>query len=67
VGYRGLTVLARHCHLEDAEIVLGHGCRIAVPVVEVTDEVCARSIWRPLAVYDIAVGLHLETILLVAL
>jgi hypothetical protein len=67
MGYRGLTVLARYCYLENAEIVLGHGCRIAVPVVEVTDEVCSHGIWRPLAVYDIAVGLDLEAILLVTL
>lgn len=67
VGNRGLAVFARYRHLEDAEAVLGHGCRIAVPVVEVADEVCSHGVRSPLAVYDVAVGLDVEPILLIAL
>jgi hypothetical protein len=67
VGNLGLTVLAGYGNLEDAKVVLGHGGRIAVPVVEVTDEVCAHSIRCPLAVDDIAIGLDVEAILLIAL
>jgi hypothetical protein len=67
MGNRGLTVLARHRHLEDAKVVLGHGRRIAVPVVEVANEVCSHGVGRPLAVQDVAVGLDMEAILLEAL
>jgi len=67
VGDGGLSILARHSDLEDTKVVLGHGRRIAVPIVEVTNEIGAQSIWGPLAVYDVAVGLDIEAKLLVAL
>ena len=67
VGNSGLTVLARDRHLEDAEIVLGHGRRIAVPAIEITNEVGAQGIRGPLAVDDVAVGLDIEAELLVTL
>ena len=67
VGNRGLAVLAGHGDFEDTKVVLGHGRCIAVPAVEVADEVCSQGIRGPLAVHDIAVGLNVEAILLVAL
>jgi hypothetical protein len=67
VGNSRLAVLAGDRHLEDSVVVLGHGRRIAIPVVEVANEVCSHGVWRPLAVYDVAVCLDVEAILLVAL
>ena len=67
VRYRGLAVFARHGYFEDAELVLGHWCRIAVPVVEVTNQVCSQGVRRPLAVQNVAVGLDQEAEALVAL
>jgi hypothetical protein len=67
VGNGWLAVLARHSHLKDAKVILGHGRRIAVPVVEVADEVCSHGVWRPLAVHNITVCLDVEAILLVTL
>lgn len=64
---RGLTVFARYCHLEDAKVVFGHGRRIAVPVVKVADEIGSHGIGCPLAVHDVAIGLNVEAIRLVAL
>jgi hypothetical protein len=67
VGDGGLTVFGRHRHLEDAEAVLGHGRGIAVPAVKVADEECTHGIGRPLAVHDVAIGLDVEAVDLVAL
>jgi len=67
VGDGGLTVLARHRHLEDTKVVLGHGRRIAIPVIEVANEVCTQSKRCPFAVHDVAIGLDVEAKLLVAL
>jgi hypothetical protein len=67
VGNGGLAVFAGYRHFENAKVVLGHGCRIAIPVVEVANEVCSQSIGRPFAIYDVAIWLHIEAILLVAL
>jgi hypothetical protein len=67
VGNRRLPVLAWHCHFENTKVVLGHRRRVAVPAVEVANEVGSEGIWRPLAVYDVAVGLDVEAKLLVAL
>jgi hypothetical protein len=67
VGDAGLAVFARHGHLEDAKVVLGHGCRIAVPVVEVANEECSHGVGRPLAVHDVAIWLDVEAVLLVPL
>jgi hypothetical protein len=52
---RRLAVSSRYGHLEHAKVVLCHWCRIAVPVVEVTDEVCSKGVRRPFAVYDVAI------------
>lgn len=62
-----LAIVARNCDFPYTKLVLGHGRRIAVPVVEVTDEVGTKSIWSPLAVHNIAVGKHVEAVLFVAL
>ena len=67
VGDGGLTILARHGNLEDTEVVLGHGGRIAVPVIEVTNEVGAQGIRGPFTVHDVAIGLDVEAELLVTL
>jgi hypothetical protein len=67
VGNRGLTVLSWHGDFEDTKVILGHGRRIAVPVIEVANEVCSQGIGSPFAVYDVAVGLDIEAKLLVAL
>lgn len=60
VGDGRLAVLVRDRDLEDTEVVLGHGRRIAVPVVEVANEVGPQGIGSPFAVYDIAIGLDIE-------
>lgn len=62
-----LAALRRYCDFEHTKVVLGHGRRIAIPVVKVTNQICSQGIRSPLAVYDIAVGLHVEAELLVAL
>ena len=67
VGDGGLTILARYGNLEDTEVVLGHGGRIAVPVIEVTNEVGAQGIRGPFTVHDVAIGLDVEAELLVTL
>ena len=67
VGDGGLTILARHGNLEDTKVVLGHGGRIAVPVIEVTNEVGAQGIRGPFTVDDVAIGLDVEAELLVTL
>jgi hypothetical protein len=67
VGNRGLAILAWHSDFEDTKVVLGHGRRIAVPAVEVANEVCSQGIRCPLAVYNVAVGLDNEAKLLIAL
>jgi hypothetical protein len=67
VGNRRLAVLAWHGDFEDTKVVLGHGRRIAVPAVEVANEVSSQGIRGPLAVYDVAVGLDNEAKLLVTL
>ena len=59
--------MARHGNFEDAKVVLGHGCGIAVPVVKVADEVGSQGVRCPLAIHDVAIGLHLEAKALIAL
>jgi hypothetical protein len=60
VGNSRLAVLTWHRHLEDTEVVLGHGRRVTVPVIEIANEVGTQGIWSPFAVYDVAVGLNNE-------
>ena len=67
VGDRGLSVLAGYCDLKNTILVLVHRMRIAVPAVEVADKVGSKGIGRPLAIHDVAVWLHLEAKVLVAL
>ena len=61
MGNGGLAVLVGHRHLKDAKVVLGHGRRLTVPVVEVANEVGTQGVWGPFAVYDIAIGLDIKT------
>lgn len=39
--YRWLAIFSRHGNLKHAEFVLRHGSSVAVPVVEVADEIGA--------------------------
>ena len=63
MGDRWLPVLGRHDDLKDTELILGHGSGVAVPVVEVANQVCAQGIGRPLAVHNVAVVAHVEAVL----
>lgn len=67
MGYGGLAVLARDRHLENAVAVFCHGRRVAIPVVEVANEVCSQGTWCPFTVHDVAVLLDVEAKALVAL
>ena len=60
VGDGRLAILVRDRHLEDTVVVLGHGRRIAVPIVEIANKVGTQGIGSPFTVYDIAIGLDNE-------
>lgn len=60
VGNGGLAVVGGHRHLKDAKVVLGHGRRVAVPIVEVANQVCTQGVGSPFAVDDVAIGLDVE-------
>lgn len=60
MGNRRLSVSGWHGDFEDAELILRHWGGVTVPVVEVTDQVCAESIGRPFSVYNVAVVLYNE-------
>jgi len=64
MGDRWLAILPWHGHLPDAKMVLRHRGRIAVPVVEVADEVRPERVGRPFSVYNVAIVLDVEAILL---
>ena len=65
--YCGLSVLAGNCDFPDTEIVLGHGSRVAIPAIEVTDKICAQCVGRPFTIYNVAVALNMETELIKSL
>lgn len=67
MGNCRLAILARNGHFEDAKVILSHWRRIAVPVVEVADEVGAQGVRGPFAVDDVAIGLDVEAKLLITL
>ena len=62
----GLSVNRRESDLEHTICVLFHLMAVAVPIVEVADQVCAQSAGGPLAVCDCVVGCDGEAEALVA-
>lgn len=62
-----LPILGRHGDFIDAELILGHGGGVAVPVVEVANQICAQGIGGPLAIHNVAVVLHIEAVLFIPL
>jgi hypothetical protein len=65
--YRRFSILARDRHFKNPEIILCHWCRIPIPIIKVTDEVCSQGIRCPFTVDDIAVALYIKAKLLKAL
>jgi hypothetical protein len=61
MGYRWLSVLCGYSHLEHTKGILCHGSSLAVPVVEVTNQICSERIGCPFSVYNVAIVLDVET------
>ena len=61
------SVGCRHGNLKDTKVVLLHLMRVAVPAVEVANEVSSQSTGGPFSVDDVSVWLHVEAKLFVAL
>jgi len=67
VRYRWLAITAGYRNLKHAVLILRHRSSVAVPIVEVTDEVGTQGIGRPFTVHNVAVVDYIEAVLLVSL
>ena len=57
---RRLSILGWYGDFEDAVLVLRHWRGVTVPIVEITDQICAQSIGRPFSIQNVAIVFHDE-------